>query len=252
MIQMPANQRPSSSQALCIFSFNPQSSLRIGTVSLLARCRCVTNVCWLHRQIDGRENRTPDKGHVREQMGQTCLRYKTKWLFCSEKPVVPSGLPWVVPPGCSADAPQPHSSLNPTPEAHHGAYMLPEELHMGPQSLRVCIFQEPDHILHGPAGRVPAPWPPGILPVRRRVWGWRGEHREGGREAAGLGSMPTWCCLPPCLALESKVAWVISCGRVRLEVHWRRLSEAAPHPLICTEESTRRGISSSSGNADPC
>lgn len=47
----------------------------------------------MHRQLDGLGNRIPDKDQVREQMGQTCLQYKTKWLFCSEKPVVLSGLP---------------------------------------------------------------------------------------------------------------------------------------------------------------
>lgn len=49
--------------------------------------------------------------------------------------------------------------------------VLSEELHMRPQGLRVSVFHKPDHILHGPGGWVPAPWPPGVLPVWRRARG---------------------------------------------------------------------------------
>lgn len=47
--------------------------------------------------------------------------------------------------------------------------MLSEELHVRPQSLWVGVFHEPDHVLHGPGGGVPAPRPPGVLPVWRRA-----------------------------------------------------------------------------------
>ena len=91
----------------------------------------------MHRQIEGRENRTPDKGQVREQMGQTCLQSKTKWLFCSEKPVVPSGLPRGAPSGCSADAPHPTApgTLQAPPPCIHASGRAPHGA-PGPEGLR--------------------------------------------------------------------------------------------------------------------
>lgn len=146
-------------------------------------------------------------------MGQIpLLKNKNKWLFCSEKPVAPSGLPlsgaralglahpllqpWLPDPPPSLSLPQPSRPLwgqDPTiphPTCPPRAYVLSEELHVWTQSLRVSVFHEPDHILHSPGGRVPAPWLPGIRPVGGRARGWMGGQRRD--ETRGRGSP----CLP--------------------------------------------------------